>query len=137
VAIAMVAVGSVVIADLERAHGAEPAAVLAAHVFANAAPLTAFGALALTGVWQRRVPARHKRLLLLATVVLAPAALGRLFARFDVPDLALPVYAALAFANAAYDAVVLRRVHAVALGGAVALIALDVATTWWLSAVGG
>lgn len=134
--VAFVAAGIVVIADLERSHGAESLAWRAAHVFTNGAPLTAFALLVGAGVWQRRAAARHKRLMLLAAVVLLPPAIGRLFARLDLQELNLAAYAALAYANAAYDWAVYRRPHAVSLVGASVLVGIDVATTAWLAAVG-
>jgi len=133
----MLTIGALVVANLERSHGRETLQVLSAHVFANAAPLSAFGLLALAGVWQRERAARHKRLMLLATVVLAPAALGRWFAGLGLETLNLPVYAALAFANAVYDRWIYGRAHPIALGGALALVTLDITTSVWLEAVGG
>ena len=105
-------------------------------MFTNGAPLTAFALLVLAGVLQRASAARHKRLMLLAAVVLLPPAIGRLFAAFDIAHLNLVVYAAFAFASAGYDWLAYGRPHAVSLQGAAALVALDVATTAWLSAVG-
>jgi hypothetical protein len=135
--VGMLAIGALVIAHLELSHGRESFEVLSAHVFANAAPLSAFGLLALAGVWQRKTAARHKRLMLLATVVLTPAALGRWLAGLGLETLNLPVYAALAFANAVYDRWTYGRAHAIALWGALALVTLDLTTSVWLEAVGG
>lgn len=134
--VVFVASGAVVTTALEQSHGAEPAAWRAAHVFTNAAPLTAFALLVLAGVLQRGHAARHKRLMLLAAVVLLPPALGRLFGRLDLAELNLAAYAGLAFANAIYDFAVYGRPHAVALLGASAVVAIDVVTTAWLAAVG-
>lgn len=131
-----VATGAVVIAELEQSHGAEPPGWRAAHIFTNAAPLTAFALLVVAGVWQRSHAARHKRLMLLAAVVLLPPALGRLLGRLDLAELNLAAYAAFAFANALYDFAVYGRPHAISLFGAAALVAIDVATTLWLAAVG-
>lgn len=135
-AAAFVATGVVVVVAFERAHGPEPGAVLAAHVFTNAAPLAAFAAFVAAGLWQRRVADRHKRLMLLAAVVLLPPAIGRLFGYLDLARFNLLAYASLAFANAAYDLAIRGRPHAVALTGAAALVAIDVATSVWLAAVG-
>lgn len=131
-----VASGAAVIIALEQSHGAEPAAWRAPHVFTNGAPLTAFALLVAAGVWQRVHAARHKRLMLLAAVVLLPPALGRLFGRLDFAELNLAAYAGLAFANAIYDFTVYGRPHSVSLLGAAALVGIDVATTTWLAAVG-
>lgn len=131
-----VASGFVVIAAFERAHGPEPGNVLAAHLFTNVAPLTAFGVLVAAGLWQRAVAARHKRLMLLAAVVLLPPAIGRLFGALEWTRFNLAAYAALAFAGALYDLATRGRPHAVSLGGAAALVAIDVVTTAWLAAVG-
>jgi hypothetical protein len=134
--LAFVASGVVVTADLEASHGAEPAAWRAAHLFTNGAPLVAFALLVGLGIWQRNVAARHKRFMLLAAVVLLPPAMGRLFGYLDLSRLNFAVYASLAFANAIYDVVARGRPHPVSLLGAAALVAIDVATTRWLDAVG-
>ena len=135
-AVAFVASGAVVIVALEQSHGAEPPGWRAAHLFTNAAPLAAFVLLVAAGVWQRGHATRHKRLMLLAAVVLLPPALGRLFGRLDLAELNLAAYAGFAFANALYDRAVYGRPHPIALVGAAALVAIDVVTTMWLSAVG-
>lgn len=128
--------GVVVTANLEQGHLAEPGRVLAAHVWTNAAPLAAFALLVTAGIWQRRVPARHKRLMLLAAVVLLPPATGRLFAPLDLAWFNLPLYVCAAFANAGYDLATRGRPHALSVWPAAALVAIDVTTTWWLAAVG-
>jgi hypothetical protein len=133
---AFVASGVVVIAALERSHGAEPLVWRAPHLFTNGAPLTLFALLVMAGIWQRSRAARHKRLMLLAAVVLAPPAIGRSFAELGVTGLNLAAYAALAFANAAYDWLAHGRPHAVSLLGGALLVAIDAATTAWLAAVG-
>jgi hypothetical protein len=135
-AVAFVASGAVVTAALERSHGAEPWTWRAPHLFTNSAPLCAFALLVLAGVWQRARSAVHKRLMLLAAVVLLPPAIGRLFAVLDVAQLSFAAYAAFAFANAVYDWLAHGRPHAVSLLGAVALVAIDGVTTTWLAAVG-
>jgi hypothetical protein len=130
-----VASGALVIAALERSHGAEPLAWRAPHLFTNGAPLTLFALLVAAGSWQRSRAARHKRLMLLAAVVLSPPAIGRLFGRLGLLELNLVAYAALAFANAVYDWVAYGRPHAVSLLGAATLVAVDAATIAWLAAV--
>jgi hypothetical protein len=136
VSAAFVASGVLVVAALERSHGAEPLAWRAPHLFTNGAPLTAFALLVAAGVWQRARAARHKRLMLLAAVVLSPPAIGRLFGRLGLTELNLVAYAALAFANAAYDWLAHGRPHAVSLLGAASLVAIDAVTTAWLAEVG-
>ena len=136
VAVAFVASGLVVLVNLEQSHGAEPLAWRAPHVFTNLAPLAAFAALVSAGIWRRASAAQHKRLMLLAAVVLLPPAIGRLFAALDLAQLNLVAYAAFAFANAVFDWLVYGRPHAVSLAGAAALVAVDVTTTTWLAAVG-
>ena len=133
---AFVATGAFVIADLERSHGPESLSWRAAHVFTNAAPLTIVGLLVCCGVWLRNEAARHKRLLLLAAVVLLPPAIGRLFGRLDLADFNLAAYSSFAFANALYDWLVYRRPHVVSWAGAGALVAVDLTTTTWLAAIG-
>jgi hypothetical protein len=133
---AFVASGAVVIAGLERTHVGESGATLAAHLFTNVAPLTAFALFVAAALWQRTAPARHKRLMLLGAVVLTPPAIGRLFGYLDLSSLSLLTYAALAFANALYDTWTRGRPHAVSLLGAAALVGIDVMTTLWLRAVG-
>jgi MFS family permease len=136
VAIAFVASGVVVIAALERSHGEEALAWRAPHVFTNGAPLCAFALLVLAGVWQRASAARHKRLMLLAAVVLLPPAIGRLFATIGIAELNLAAYAGFAFANALYDWRAHGRAHAVSLLGGATLVAIDAATMTWLASVG-
>ena len=101
-----VATGAVVIAALERSHGAESLSWRAAHVFTNGAPLAIFGLLVSAGVWQRNDAARHKRFMLLAAVVLLPPAIGRLFGRLDLTEFNLAAYAGFALANTLYDGIV-------------------------------
>jgi hypothetical protein len=136
VAAVFVASGAVVIANLERSHGAEPLMWRAPHVFTNAAPLTLFALFVAAGVWQRSRAARHKRLMLLAAVALAPPAIGRWFAELGMADLNLGAYAALAFASPVFDWLAHGRAHAISLLGATTLVAVDIATTAWLAAVG-
>jgi len=136
VAVGFVASGVLVVRALEQSHGSEAGATLAAHLFTNGAPLAAFAVFVVAGVLQRHVAARHKRFMLLAAVVLLPPAVGRLFGPLGVAYLNLPVYACAAFANVAYDLWSRRGPHPVSLCGATALLAIDVATTWWLAQVG-
>jgi hypothetical protein len=134
--IVFVATGAFLIAAFERTHGAEPRNVLYAHLFTNGAPLSAFGLLAAAGIWQRRVAARHKRLMLLAAVVLLPPAIGRLFAQLGIAHLNLPVYAGFAFACAGFDWLTRGRPQAISLLGGATLVTIDVTATAWLAAVG-
>ena len=134
--VAFVATGALLIAAFERTHGAEPRGVLYAHLFTNGAPLAAFGLLAAAGIWQRRVAVRHKRLMSLAAVALLPPAIGRLFAPLGLAHLNLPVYVGFAFACAGFDWLTRGRPHAISLLGGAALVAIDVAATAWLAAVG-
>jgi hypothetical protein len=134
--VAFVASGVLVTAALERSHGAEPSAWRAPHLFTNGAPLAAFALLVAAGVWQRSRAARHKRLMLLAAVVLSPPAIGRLFGQLGLAELDLVAYAGLAFANAAYDWLAHGRPHAISLLGGASLVAIDAATTAWLAAAG-
>jgi hypothetical protein len=136
VTVAFVASGVLVTTALERSHGAEPFAWRAPHLFTNGAPLTLFALLVAAGISQRSRAARHKRLMLLAAVVLSPPAIGRLFAELGLTELNLAAYAALAFANACYDWLAHGRPHAISLLGAAALVATDAVTTAWLAAVG-
>jgi hypothetical protein len=124
-----------VIADLERSHG-EPLTWRAPHLFTNGAPLTSFALLVAAGIWQRATAARHKRLMLLAAIVLAPPAIGRLFAELGLTELNFVAYAALAFSGSAFDWLAHGRPHAISLLGGAALVAVDAVTTMWLAAVG-
>ena len=133
---AFVVTGAVVTVDLEQGHVGESARVLAAHVWTNGAPLVAFALLVAAGIWQRRSSARHKRLMLLAAVVLLPPATGRLFGPLDLAWLNLPIYVCAAFANTVYDLVTRGRPHPLSLLPAVVLVTIDVITTSWLAAVG-
>jgi hypothetical protein len=136
VAAVFVLTGIAVTVRLEQAHVGEPARVLAAHAWTNAAPLAAFALLVAAGVWQRNMPGRHKRLMLLAAVVLLPPATGRLFGPLDLAWLNLPVYICAAAANAMYDVATRGQPHALSVWPAAALVAIDVTTMWWLAAVG-
>jgi hypothetical protein len=136
VAAMFVASGVVVIANLERSHGAEPLTWRAPHLFTNGAPLASFALLVAAGIWHRATAARHKRLMLLAAVVLAPPAIGRLFGELGLTELNFVAYAALAFASPAFDWLAHGRPHAISLLGAAALVAIDAVTTAWLAAVG-
>jgi hypothetical protein len=132
----LVASGIGVILNLERGHVDEPTPVFAAHVWANGAPLAAFALLVAAGVWQRGAAARHKRLMLMAAVVLLPPGTGRLFAMLDVVWLNFPVFVCAAFANAVYDVITRGRPHPLSLWCGAALVAMDLVTTRWLAAVG-
>jgi hypothetical protein len=136
IAAAFVTSGVVVTVNLEQSHVSEPMRVLAAHVWTNAAPLAAFAVLVGAGIWQRRVPARHKRLMLLAAVVLLPPATGRLLGPLDLASLNLPIYVSAAAANAVYDVLTRGRPHVLSVVPAAVLVAIDITTTWWLAAVG-
>ena len=136
VTVVFVVSGVLVTAALERSHGTEPLAWRAPHVFTNGAPLTVFALLVTAAIWQRRHAARHKRLMLLAAVVLAPPAIGRLFGQLGLAELNLGAYAALALANAGYDWLAHGRPHLISLLGGAALVAIDAVTTAWLAAVG-
>lgn len=135
--VVFVASGLAVTVLLEQRHGSEPRAVLAAHLFTNVAPLALFALFSLAGIWQRGIALRHKRLMLLAAVVLLPPAIGRLFGVLDLARFNLLAYASLAFANSLYDVLVRGRPHPISLLGAILLVAIDVLTTWWLAAVRG
>lgn len=128
--------GIVVTLNLERGHVFDSARVLAAHVWTNAAPLAAFALLVSAGVWQRQAAARHKRLMLLAAVVLLPPATGRLLGPLDLAWLNLPIYVSAAAANAVYDFATRGQPHVLSVVPAAALVAIDITTTWWLAAVG-
>jgi hypothetical protein len=136
IAAAFVLSGAAVTVNLERSHAGESARVLAAHLWTNAAPLAAFAVLVGAGIWQRGVPVRHKRLMLLAAVVLLPPATGRLFGPLGLEWLNLPIYVGAAGANAVYDVMTRGRPHALSIWPAAALVVIDITTTWWLAAVG-
>jgi hypothetical protein len=76
--------------------------------------ITAF-AIVIAAAWKaRRRPDAHKRLIVLATISLSTAALGRMpWAQFDLSPAAGPVIglAALVLLIVAYDVLSLRRVH--------------------------
>ena len=128
--------GVLVTAALERSHGTEPWVWRAPHLFTNGAPLALFVLLVAAGISQRSRAARHKRLMLLAAVVLSPPAIGRLFDQLGLTELNLVAYAALAFANLGYDWLAHGRPHLVSLLGGTALVATDAVTTAWLAGVG-
>lgn len=125
-----------VIANVELGHAYDSIRTLAAHVYANAAPTAAFGLLVAAGIAQRRVAARHKRLMLLAAIALLPPGTGRLFGYLGVSFLNVPVYLCVLCVNTLYDAFVYRRVHAVSWIGGLALAAIEISTDAWLDAIG-
>jgi hypothetical protein len=133
---AFVLSGAAVIARVELGHFYDDAWTLAAHAFANGAPTAAFGVLAGAGLWQRRVPARHKRFMLLAAIALLPPGTGRLFGYLGLSYLNVPVYLGVLFVNAIYDLWLRRRPHPVSLLGALALAAIELGTDEWLAAIG-
>lgn len=135
-AAAFVLSGIAVTVRLEQSHSGESLRVFAPHVWTNAAPLAAFALLVAGAIWQRKVAARHKRLMLVAAVVLLPPATGRLLGPHDLAWLNLPLYVCAASANAVYDAISRGRPHVLSVFPAAALVAIDVTTTWWLAAVG-
>jgi hypothetical protein len=128
--------GAAVITGVERSHLYDSAATLAAHVYANGAPTAAFGVLALAGLWQRRVPARHKRFMLLAAIALLPPGTGRLFGPLGLSFLNVPVYIGVLFLAPLYDFWQRGRPHAVSLVGAIALTLIELTTDWWLAVIG-
>ena len=70
-----------------------------------------FGVLATTAVLVRRRPAAHKRLMLLATISLLAAPLGRIPVVGDSPVLTIGVYSLLALICPLADWIATRRVH--------------------------
>lgn len=101
-------------------------------VWGNLALLSAFGAFAGLGIWLRRRPETHKRLLLLASVSMMPQSLGRLgrFPALRVGDSVMAseaVYGlgglvALLGSVAFFDLLTRRRLHPVTLWGVPALM---------------
>jgi hypothetical protein len=128
--------GAMVITGVERGHSFDSAMDLAAHAYANGAPTVAFGALALAGLWQRRVPARHKRCMVLAALALLPPGTGRLLGPLGLSYLNVPVYLGALSVLPIYDLWVRGRPHAVSLLGALALTAIELSTDWWLGLIG-
>ena len=97
--------------------------------------LAAFAVLAGSGLYNRRKPASHKRLMLLATIAILPAALGRMVFPGGVLDvLHLPVgpltltglTAVFVGACAIYDRLSHGRVHSATIWGGAFLLAAQV-----------
>jgi hypothetical protein len=128
--------GAAVITGVERSHLYDSVMDLAAHVYANGAPTAAFGVLALAGLWQRRVPARHKRFMVLAAIALLPPGTGRLLGPLGLSYLNVPVYLGALLVMPIYDLWQRGRPHAVSWIGAVALAAIELSTDWWLAVIG-
>jgi uncharacterized membrane protein YhaH (DUF805 family) len=119
---AMAAVGTLLIAGFERSHGVEPPLTFAVHVLGNGGPLSLFVAFAAAGLWWRREPAVHKRLMLFATLALEPAGFARLIAYFGFgqsPN--VPCFGVLCLSCVVYDLCVDRRVRPVTLVGVLLL----------------
>jgi hypothetical protein len=136
VAAAFVLSGIAVVAGLERSHAGEPVLWLAAHVFANGAPLAAFASCVALGFRARnRDLASHKRWMWFASAVLLPAAFGRLFGRLGIGEWSAPVYVAYTLLVVGYDALTRGRVPRASWAGAAALIAIEVTTDAWLAAL--
>jgi len=90
--------------------------------------LLSFTILVAAGVWYRRQPEVHKRLMLLATVgPLMAGPLVRICLLLPVPQARLPLFlaalAAMFFAGAVYDRIARGQFHPVSLWGAAALFA--------------
>jgi hypothetical protein len=87
------------------------------------ADIATFGLLVGAGVWYRRRPDVHKRLMLLATVGgLMPAPLAHFLGHYHAPPpLILVPLAALLSASAIHDKISHARIHPVSLRGAVLL----------------
>jgi hypothetical protein len=135
VAAATVVLGVIVSIGLEQQHAGESGAETAVHLFSNLAPLAIFAGFVCAGILVRHVPEVHKRCMVLATVVLLPAATGRLFADFGVDFLNLPVYAVFAFACAVYDRLAFGRIHRVSLYGGLLLVGTDLLVSALLAMV--
>lgn len=131
-AAAMMAVGTLsALYGVERASGPPgiaPLSWLAVPLLA----VPAFGGLILAALHNRRDPATHKRLMVMAMVAMSAAASGRLFAG---PLGMIGVPALFVTAMVARDFMTLRRVHpATGWGGAVVLGSLSLPMFIWDSA---
>jgi hypothetical protein len=109
-------------------------------LWGDLAQLLAFALLVSRALLLRRVPAEHKRLMLLATAVIVLPALARWpfdFMQKGPPIGIVALYFTVPVALAIYDLVTLKRIHRATLLGTV-LIALIIGTTltvsstaWW------
>lgn len=79
------------------------------------------------GIWFRRSPDDHKRLMLLATVAILPAAFARLLGQLGIENLVVGVLTMnfIVFAGMANDYLRSRRIHRVYMFGGAALLAVD------------
>jgi hypothetical protein len=113
--------------------------------------LVAFSVLAGSALYYRRKPDTHKRLMLLATIAILPAALGRMvfpggvldFLGLPVAPLTLTGLTALFVGGCLlYDRLARGRVHAATLGGGLFLLGVHVLrpfvadTAAWLTIAG-
>ncbi len=96
-----------------------------------------FAILVIAGLLLRRRPAAHKRLMLLATLSLLAAPLGRVPVIGDDAVLTIGVYAALALFCPTFDWITTRRVHpafiwgtALVVGSLPLRVALGFSDTW-------
>ena len=141
-AIAMVATG--IALAVESARMARPASgslAAASPLFVLVIPLASivvFAILVGLGLYYRRRPEAHKRLMLLATIALLPPALGRMRILNAIgPQAFFSVTVLFIAAVVAYDYWTRRRVHTVSLWGGLFLalsfpgrIALGQTDTW-------
>lgn len=104
--------------------------------------IVTFAVLVGCGVWPRRDPPSHKRLMLLATICILAPAIARFpfdFIRHGGPPVFFALTDLLVVAGVVYDAKVHGRVPTVWLKGGALLLALQIAgllaapTGWWLT----
>jgi hypothetical protein len=132
-AVTILLVGAAVVTINAREGRVPPAAPIPVVVFLSYANLVAFGALVGTAICFRGRSEVHKRLMLLATLNLLPAAISRipldfiqsggLLAVFGLPDLFI-------VACVAYDTLRHRRLHPAFVWGALLSIAWPVLAIW-------
>ncbi len=98
--------------------------------------LLAFTVIVGAGLWRRGTPDLHRRLMLLATLALLPAAIGRI-PGFDSPALFVPYFLALLMAQPAHDWWTRGRPHPLSVWVGLAVLASELArffsqqTPWW------
>jgi hypothetical protein len=97
-----------------------------------------FAVLIAAGLWYRPTAGLHRRLMLLATLAILPAAIGRM-PGFDAPVLFVPYYLALVMAQPIHDWWLSGRPHPLSLWGGLAIVVSVVArffaqhSAWWLA----
>ena len=142
--VAMVALGLFAAVDALRRHAAPPPLDPRTFFVIPVSDMLAFSVLVFFAYWFRNKPEWHKRIILMATIAIVDAGVGRwpvaiLQAKPPLQDLVIPAFIV---ALVMYDMVSLRRVSKATIWPALWLIVIHLAripvgqTHWWVSMAG-